>query len=88
MCMKRGSDESGGGAPWFKALQHASLGIQMALAVVVGYFIGHWLDGVLDTAPYMMILWVVIGVVTGMRELYRAAQRAARDMDDSDEDSG
>lgn len=83
--MKKGSDAPGGGAPWFKALQHASLGIQMALAVVVGYLVGHWLDGQLDTAPYMMILWVVIGVTTGMRDLYRAAKRAARDMDDPDE---
>lgn len=54
------------------ALIGAYVTIPFALAVppVIGWYIGKWLDGLLDTSPYLMYLFILIGFVAGFREVY------------------
>lgn len=54
----------------------ASLGIEMGLAVVVGWAIGYWLDKELDTEPYLMMVFLLVGVAAGFRGLIRVANQA------------
>jgi ATP synthase protein I len=86
---RRGLRPKGG---WERALRYSTAGLELSLSVVVGYFLGHWLDGQLGCDPYLMIAFVIIGTASGMRGLYRTAKRAMReqdrDEDRSDSDSG
>jgi F0F1-type ATP synthase assembly protein I len=49
------------------------MGIQLALAVVVFFFAGRWLDGVLGTAPWLMLAGLAVGIAGGMIKFLRAA---------------
>lgn len=56
---------------YYQTLSATSVGIELAVAVVMGLFFGMWLDKKLDIAPAMMILWLVIGFAAGMRAVFR-----------------
>jgi ATP synthase protein I len=57
----------------------ASVGIELSLSIVIGALGGRWLDGKLDTSPWLMIVGLILGVVAGFRSLIRTAQRANRE---------
>jgi F0F1-type ATP synthase assembly protein I len=49
------------------------MGMQLALAVVVFFFVGRWLDGKLGTAPWLMLAGLLVGIAGGMIKFLRAA---------------
>jgi ATP synthase protein I len=61
--------------------KYSALGIEMSLSVVIGLGIGYYLDKWLGTAPWLMILWIGLGFAAGVRSLYRAAVRSAKDLE-------
>ena len=65
-------------APVWRAVGEVSaVGIEMALAIVVGYFGGRWLDDKLGTAPYLTYLMLVAGIGAAFKALWRVARREA-----------
>jgi F0F1-type ATP synthase assembly protein I len=48
-----------------------TLGLQLALSVVVFFFLGRWLDNRFNTAPWLMITGLVIGIVGGFISFFR-----------------
>jgi ATP synthase protein I len=58
-----------------------TLGIQLALAVLVFFFVGRWCDEKLGTAPWLMIAGLTIGVVGGMISFFRSAIRMGAEED-------
>ncbi len=50
----------------------SSVGIEMALAVVIGLVGGWWLDGELGTEPWLALVGLIIGTVAGFRSLLSA----------------
>ncbi len=62
-------------SPWRAALMVASVGIELAVAVAVGYLVGDWLDARLGTAPWLMFLFLGCGVAAGFRGVWRTARR-------------
>jgi ATP synthase protein I len=62
-----------------QALAVASqFGITLAVAVVLGYFAGHWLDDRLNTGIIFTLIGVLLGLVGSMINtvrLYRAVMR-------------
>ena len=65
-----------------------SLFIAMPIA---GLLIGDFLDKKLNTAPWLLLLFFILGMVEASRELWKIAKRAERAIDadkrDSDEES-
>jgi F0F1-type ATP synthase assembly protein I len=49
------------------------MGIQLALAVVVFFFVGRWLDRMLGTAPWLMLTGLLVGIAGGLIKFLRAA---------------
>lgn len=64
----------------------SSVGIEFALAVVIGWAIGHYLDGKLGTDPYLMLLFLVFGVAAGFKALIRVARETRDASDDPKQD--
>jgi ATP synthase protein I len=50
---------------------YLALGIQLALSVIVFFFIGRWLDDKFDTSPWLMILGLVVGTAGGFIQFFR-----------------
>lgn len=61
--------------PWKAALGVMSIGIEMGVAVAVGWFAGSWLDARLGTSPWLMYLFLALGIAAAFRGLWRTARR-------------
>ncbi|HLA51351.1 MAG TPA: AtpZ/AtpI family protein [Thermodesulfobacteriota bacterium] len=53
-----------------KATWLSSLGISMVVATFVGLYIGVYLDRVFSTDPWFTIIFLIIGIVAGFRNIY------------------
>ena len=62
----------------FTSLSASTLGLELGVSVVIGVLFGMWLDRVAGTTPWLMILFLVLGLVAGFRGILRAAQRTER----------
>ena len=51
---------------------------ELVAAVVVGSTIGYILDSWFDTKPLLIICFFIIGVVTGILNVFRAAKRMGK----------
>ncbi len=54
----------------------------LAVAPLIGYFLGSFLDEKLGTAPVLMIVMIVLGFVAGGRQVLRLVRLASMDVDD------
>jgi F0F1-type ATP synthase assembly protein I len=50
-----------------------TLGLQLAIAVVVFFFLGRWLDSKLGTSPWFMLAGLGLGIVGGFVQFFRTA---------------
>lgn len=57
----------------------SSVGIEMGVAVAIGWGIGYWLDKKLGTKPWLMLVFLLFGVAAGFKGIYTAARDATRD---------
>jgi F0F1-type ATP synthase assembly protein I len=62
----------------YRTLSLSSVGLEMGIAVIIGLFVGRWLDGQAGTAPWLMILFVIFGFAAGFKGVYRAMREADR----------
>lgn len=58
---------------------YGSVGIEFALAVLLGLFAGRWADQRLGTQGGLALAGFLLGVLTGFRSLWRVAQQAQRE---------
>ena len=55
--------------------QGLRLSLEMVAAVVVGGGIGWFLDKWLDTKPLFLLIFLALGLIAGIRNVYQAANR-------------
>jgi len=54
-----------------KVITYSSIGIQVGLTVGLGVIAGVYLDRWLGTGPWLTILGLVVGVISGFTRLYQ-----------------
>lgn len=59
---------------------YATVGMDIVLSIIFGFFGGRWLDGKLGTEPYLAVIGLAFGLAAAGRFLYRATRRANREM--------
>ncbi len=59
-----------------------TLGIQLALSVVVFFFLGRWLDGKFGTGPWLMIAGLGLGISGGFFKFFRTAISLGKEADE------
>ena len=67
------------------AARFASAGFELAMAIVVGYLGGRWLDETFGTGSLLQYLGLLLGIVAGFRSLFllaRTAQAASQEKQD------
>jgi len=63
-----------------QAQRVASVGLEMAIAVVIGTLGGSWLDQRLGTRPWLALLGILFGVAAGFRGVLRVVRDHERRM--------
>ncbi len=58
-----------------------TMGLQLAISVVVFFFIGYWLDGKFGTSPWLTIAGSVLGATGGLIKFLREATRLGKQAD-------
>jgi F0F1-type ATP synthase assembly protein I len=66
-------------ASTMRSLRMSSVGLELAISVLLGLFGGRWLDGRLGTEPWLMLVGICVGFAAGMRAIVRAMDRASRE---------
>lgn len=62
--------------PLFKQLLEAStIGLNLVLATFVGLAMGYGLDKLFNTSPWLTIIFLLLGIIAGFRELIRVARK-------------
>ena len=56
-----------------------SIGLILPSSIAVGLFFGYLLDRWLGTAPWLLLVFTVLGVASGLLSLSRALKRYLRD---------
>jgi F0F1-type ATP synthase assembly protein I len=51
--------------------QMSTIGMSFVLALVLGFGAGYWLDGVLDTKPWLSFMGFFCGLAAGVLNVYR-----------------
>jgi F0F1-type ATP synthase assembly protein I len=77
-------------SPFFEAARVSSVGIEMAVATAIGWGVGYWIDGKLDSSPWGMLIGLLFGVGAGFNGLIRTArdvQQRNRETSTDDEES-
>lgn|GEM_PF-238162 len=75
-----GAEQSSGSnarkeTPVGKATMAIMIPTTLAASVLVGVFVGNWLDTKFGTGPWLMILFIVMGSVAGIRQTKQILKR-------------
>ncbi len=62
------------------------MGLELGLSVIVGSFIGLYLDEKFGTDPWLLLLFVIFGIIAGYRSLYRVLKKMLKE--DKKDESG
>lgn len=58
----------------------------MVAASFIGLFIGIYLDKWLGTSPWMTLIWLGIGIISGFRNIFILSRRALREFEEEEQD--
>ncbi len=69
---------------WKSAGRYSTVGLELAFSVLVGLFIGQWLDEKLETGGWLTAVGLSFGVAAGVRFVWRALEQANREAEEAD----
>jgi F0F1-type ATP synthase assembly protein I len=64
---------------------YGTVGLDLVLSILLGFFGGRWLDGKLGTHGWLTVVGFVLGAIAGFRSLYRAAVKMRKETEAEDE---
>jgi ATP synthase protein I len=62
-----------------KLAELSSVGLLLPSSIIVGLFFGYVLDRWLRTAPWLLLVFTVLGAVSGLLSLFRALKKYDKD---------
>jgi ATP synthase protein I len=66
-------------------LTYGTLGIEMGVSLAIGLAIGYYLDRYFKTSPVFTLIFMIFGLIAGMKRLYVLWKKMERD-DERDHD--
>ena len=57
----------------------SSLGLTLPSSIAVGLFFGYLLDKTLNTSPWMLLAFLLLGIVSGFYSLFKGLTRLSRE---------
>ncbi|OQX55654.1 MAG: hypothetical protein B5M54_01395 [Candidatus Aminicenantes bacterium 4484_214] len=65
---------------WRRLAELSSLGLILPSSIIVGLFFGYWLDKLFGTHPWLLLVFTVLGIASGLISLLRAVQKINKNM--------
>jgi ATP synthase protein I len=84
--MKKEEDGSAKYRGWRVAAQLSSVGLTLALSIGVGIGLGLLLDRWFNTGGILVIIFTIVGVAAGFKQLIQTVIRAGKEQDAIDRD--
>lgn len=72
---------------WRIAGSTGAVGIEVAVAIALGYFGGHWLDRKFGTDPWLGIVGFVAGIGAAIKALVRVTKEYRKKLSQDDNDN-
>ena len=69
-------------------LQASSVGMNLVFSTFIGLAIGYGLDSLFHTSPWLLIIFTILGIVAGFRELVKMAKKQELDAEDDSDTNG
>ena len=57
----------------------STIGLVLVISTVIGYAIGNWLDGKFGTAPWLMFVFTLFGIIAGFLQIFRLAKQLSKE---------
>ena len=77
-----------GGGRWLDSVfRIGTIGIHLVVSTFVGLIIGYYLDKYLDTKPWLLLIFLLLGIAAGFKNLYSETKRVLSEKD-KDKDQG
>lgn len=57
---------------------YSSIGLSVVLAIVIGLVVGVYLDRRFDATPWFTLIFLVLGIIAGFRNLGLAVKKARK----------
>jgi ATP synthase protein I len=67
------------GMDFRKIAEWSSLGLMLPSSIAVGLFFGYVLDNWLHTHPWMLLIFTILGIVSGLLSLFRALKKQLKE---------
>lgn len=62
-----------------------TIGLHMVSGPIVGFAIGYWLDVWLDTGPWLKLIFFLVGIAAGFKNVYDDSRRLLRKIQAEDD---
>ncbi|NOY63904.1 MAG: AtpZ/AtpI family protein [Nitrospirae bacterium] len=72
------------GGIWKDLLEASTAPLNLVVSTFIGLAIGYGLDSLFHTSPYLTIIFLILGIISGFRDLFRFARRQTKDEDDKE----
>jgi len=53
----------------------SQIGISMIMPIIMGLYIGNWLDNRLGTGPVFLFIFIIMGIISAFISVYKLTQR-------------
>lgn len=63
-----------------KIAELSSLGLMLPSSIAVGLFFGYQLDKLFNTDPWMLIIFLLLGIASGFISLFRGLKKYSKDL--------
>ena len=61
------------------AARYGSIGLEIAIAITLGYLVGDYLDERFGTAPYLLLLFLAFGLGAAVKAVLRVIRKVDLD---------
>ncbi|MDW7644773.1 MAG: AtpZ/AtpI family protein [Desulfuromonadales bacterium] len=65
----------------------SSVGISMVASTFIGLAMGYYLDRWLDTSPWFTLIFLLLGIISGFRNIYILTDRELKRQEKENQDS-
>jgi ATP synthase protein I len=69
------TDETPSEPKWRRVAELSSLGLMLPSSIAVGLFFGYQLDKLLNTHPWMLLIFLLLGIASGFISLFRGIRK-------------
>lgn len=67
------------GADFRRLAELSSTALVLPSSIAIGLFFGYWLDKRLGTEPWLLLVFMLLGVVSGLLSLFRIIRKQLKD---------